>query len=91
MPLSRRDGAIVARHEVPGKTPLEDPSRRVRWIRNTSSFAEKLPEFFKVLRFLHLTPELDKCLYRSFLASLEKPGSLYPRPRGRKPCFAFSN
>src|SRR5580704_10244967 len=27
--LSRRDGAIVAWHEVPGKTPPKEPSRRV--------------------------------------------------------------
>ena len=28
--LSRRDGAIVAWHEVPGKHPPKEPSRRVR-------------------------------------------------------------
>jgi hypothetical protein len=28
--LSRRDGAIVAWHEVPGQGHLKEPSRRVR-------------------------------------------------------------
>jgi hypothetical protein len=33
MVLSRRDSAIVAWHEVPGKAPLKEPSRRVRYDR----------------------------------------------------------
>jgi hypothetical protein len=31
--LSRRDSMIVARHEVPGKRPSKEPSRRVRFDR----------------------------------------------------------
>jgi hypothetical protein len=31
--LSQRDRLIVARHEVPGKRPLKEPSRRVRYDR----------------------------------------------------------
>jgi hypothetical protein len=36
--LSRRDSAIVARHEVPGIAPLKDPSRRVRHDRGCAHF-----------------------------------------------------
>jgi hypothetical protein len=42
--LSRRDGAIVAWHEVPGeRVPSKDPSRRVRYDR-----APRIPEIFLV-------------------------------------------
>jgi hypothetical protein len=40
---SRRDGAIVAWHEVPGKCPSKEPSRRVRYDR-----ALLVPEVFLV-------------------------------------------
>ena len=39
----RRDGAIVAWHEVPGKRAPKDPSRRVRYDR-----AQLIPEVFLV-------------------------------------------
>ena len=41
--LSRRDRLIVARHEVPGKRPSKEPSRRVRYDR-----AQLIPEVFLV-------------------------------------------
>jgi hypothetical protein len=34
--LSRRDSAIVAWHEVPGKAPSKEPSRRVRYDRGAA-------------------------------------------------------
>jgi hypothetical protein len=41
--LSRRDRLIVARHEVPGKRPSKEPSRRVRYDR-----AQLIPQVFLV-------------------------------------------
>ena len=40
---SRRDSTIVAWHEVPGKRPPKEPSRRVRYDR-----AQLIPEVFLV-------------------------------------------
>jgi hypothetical protein len=43
--LSRRDSMIVARHQVPGKRPPKEPSRRVR-----SERALLIPEVFLIER-----------------------------------------
>jgi hypothetical protein len=40
--LSRRDGAIVAWHEMPGKTPPKEPSRRVRCDRVRRTRAKRI-------------------------------------------------
>jgi hypothetical protein len=40
--LSRRDRLIVARHEVPGKHPSKEPSRRVR-----NDRAQLVPQVFR--------------------------------------------
>jgi hypothetical protein len=49
--LSRRDRLIVARHEVPGKRPSKEPSRRVRYDR-----AQLIPQVFLV--------ESESCFFR---------------------------
>src|SRR3984957_5701629 len=54
---SRRDNTIVARHEVPGKAPPHDPSRRVR------SDSCRSARQFEHLDFLkkHNAPFDEKC------------------------------
>jgi hypothetical protein len=53
MVLSRRDGTIVARHEVPGKRPSKEPSRRVRYDR-AQLIAHLRPKAFSNIRIQDL-------------------------------------
>ena len=53
--LSRRDSMIVARHEVPGKRPSKEPSRRVRYDRAQlipQVFSSKCVDSFRIISIL---------------------------------------
>src|ERR1700722_8263761 len=58
--LSRRDGAIVAWHEVPGKTPPKEPSRRVRCDRVRRTRTKGLGQGAKRLRGFNLGKHPNK-------------------------------
>ena len=73
--LSRRDRLIVARHEVPGKRPSKEPSRRARYDR-----PQLIPQVFLVENVRDTAFEI------SSLQSSNRcytPARIIPCPTGR--------
>ena len=54
--LSRRDSIIVARHEVPGKRPSKEPSRRLRYDRAQLIPQEVSDTAFEISKALNTLP-----------------------------------